>query len=103
MYAPDFHELEKASEVRNYLDMAILACRAMIERKESRGELFRVDYPYMDNDNWLKWLMARRSESGEAVFRTVDPDYARWAIKPPPGVTPSPYTVPLRFQVRDAA
>lgn len=103
MYAPDFHELEKASEVRNYVDMAILACKAMIERKESRGELFRVDYPYMDNDNWLKWLMVRLSDTGEPEFRTVNPDYARWPIKPPRGVTPSPYTVPMRFQVQDAA
>lgn len=103
MYAPDFHELEKASEVRNYLDMAILACKAMIERRESRGELFRVDYPYADNDNWLKWLIARRGDSGQPEFRTVEPDYDRWPIKPPRGRTPSPYTIPARFEVEVTA
>lgn len=99
LYAPDFHELEKASEVRNYLDMAILTCKAMLQRTESRGELFRVDYPYMDNDNWLKWLLARRGadEKGEPEFRTVELDYSRWPVQPPRGKTPSPYTVPERF------
>jgi len=98
MYAPDFHELEKASEVRNYLDMAILACYAMIERKESRGELFRADFPFADNDNWLKWLIVQRQNDSESpVFTVRELPFDRWPIKPPKGRQPSPYTVPERF------
>jgi hypothetical protein len=76
----------------------------MIERTESRGELFRVDYPYMDNDNWLKWLLVRRGADArdEPEFRTVDLDYTRWPVQPPRGKTPSPYTVPERFAVGSA-
>lgn len=101
VYAPDFHELEKASEVRNYLDMAILACRAMLQRRESRGELFRVDFPYADNDNWLKWIIAKRADSGSDApeFRTVDLPFERWPVKPPRGRSPSPYSVPSRYAV----
>ncbi|RLA50230.1 MAG: succinate dehydrogenase/fumarate reductase flavoprotein subunit [Gammaproteobacteria bacterium] len=94
IYAPDYHELEKASEVRNYLDMAILACRAMRLRTESRGELFRADYPYMDNDNWLKWIILRsQSGSDEPVVSYRELPYERWPVKAPPGRTPSPYLV----------
>jgi len=99
VYAPDFHELEKVSEVRAYLDMAILACYAMLERTESRGELFRADYPYMDNDNWIKWLLVHKAEDSEKpVFRKVSPPFERWPIKPPGGRIPSPYTVPKEYE-----
>ncbi|MBL4743864.1 MAG: FAD-binding protein [Cycloclasticus sp.] len=98
IYAPDMHELEKAHEVKNYLDMAILACYAMLERTESRGELFRVDYPYQDNDNWLKWLLVKKVEGKEdPVFTHHDLAYDKWRIKPPTGKLPSPYPVPERF------
>jgi succinate dehydrogenase / fumarate reductase, flavoprotein subunit len=98
IFAPDIHELEKAHEVKNYLDLAILACQAMLERTESRGELFRVDFPAQDNDNWLKWLKVRRSkDSGSPVFSTRQLPFDRWPIKPPSGKNPSPYTVPTRY------
>ncbi|ANX03370.1 FAD-binding protein [Immundisolibacter cernigliae] len=98
IFAPDIHELEKAHEVKNYLDLAILACQAMLERTESRGELFRVDHPAQDNDAWLKWLKVRRAPNGDTpVFSTRDLPFERWPIKPPTGRNPSPYTVPARY------
>jgi succinate dehydrogenase/fumarate reductase flavoprotein subunit len=98
LYAPDMHELEKVNEVRSYLELAILACRTMLERNESRGELFRVDYPYRDNDNWLKWLIVKRkTDSEEPIIRTRELPYASWPIQASKGRTPSPYTVPERY------
>lgn len=98
IYAPDFHELEKANEVKNYIDMAIITCQAMQQRTESRGELFRVDYPYQDNDNWLKWMIvANDGKSDVPTVRYEDVPYDRYEIKAPPGRTPSTYTVPDSF------
>ena len=31
-----------------------------MQRKESRGYFFREDYPYIDNRNWLKHVVAQR-------------------------------------------
>ncbi len=100
VHAPDMHETSKAHEVKNYLDLAILSCRAMLERTESRGELFRVDYPYQDNDNWLKWILMRRSPAGgEPILNHRTLPHDAWPIKMPSGRTASPYTVPEGYAV----
>jgi len=95
MYAPDMHELVRAREAREYLQVAQLACVAMAARTESRGELFRVDYPYMDNDRWLKWLLLRREgESFDPVITERALPYEKWPIQPPKGQIPVNYPVP---------
>jgi succinate dehydrogenase/fumarate reductase flavoprotein subunit len=33
--------------------------RAAMERKELRGWFIREDYPEMDNENWLKWIIVQ--------------------------------------------
>ena len=54
------HELAKAVELENYLLDAELAIAASVERTESRGDHYREEYPYTDNENWLKWLILQR-------------------------------------------
>ena len=95
MYAPDMHELVRAWEAREYLQVAQLACVAMAARTESRGELYRMDYPYMDNDRWLKWLLLRREgESFDPVITERALPYEKWPIQPPKGQIPVNYPVP---------
>ncbi|MDX1887445.1 FAD-binding protein [Mycolicibacterium sp. 120270] len=100
VFAPDYQELKKAHEVRAYLTLAIITCEAMKRRTESRGELFRIDYPYADNDEWLKWLLVRRGSGGEFDLRFSERDLPiqSWPVQAPPGRHPSPYTVPQGYR-----
>ncbi len=87
VFAPDYQELKKAHEVRAYLTLAIITCEAMKRRTESRGgELFRIDYPYADNDEWLKWLLVRRGGSGgefDLQFSERDLPIQSWPVQAP--------------------
>ena len=81
--APDAHELLKANEVRNFLGVAELCCLAALERKESRGPHYRRDYPYRDDENWLKWIVLECEDEGKGVrvsYRELPFD--RYRIKP---------------------
>jgi succinate dehydrogenase/fumarate reductase flavoprotein subunit len=100
VFAPDYQELKKAHEVRAYLTLAIIACEAMKRRTESRGELFRIDYPYADNDEWLKWLLVRRGAGGEfdLEFSERVLPIQTWPVQAPAGRHPSPYTVPEGYR-----
>jgi succinate dehydrogenase/fumarate reductase flavoprotein subunit len=49
-----------ALDVEDMLDVCELTIRASMQRKESRGYFFREDYPYIDNKNWLKHVVATR-------------------------------------------
>jgi succinate dehydrogenase / fumarate reductase flavoprotein subunit len=97
--APDHHELVKANEVANYLLMAEVVCEAMRARKESRGELIRVDYPFVDNDQWLKWVIVKRGGGADGVDLSFwDLPYERYPIKAPPGKTPIAFPVPDEYR-----
>ncbi len=97
--APDTHELIKANEVANYLLLTEVVCEAMRARKESRGELMRIDYPYMDNDHWLKWVIVKRRDEAEGVDISLwDLPYERYPIKAPPGKTPITFPVPDEYR-----
>ena len=99
--APDAHELVKANEVRNYLDVAIVACDAMRARTESRGELVRADFPYRDDDEWLKWVIVKRNGDGHEIsFRKLPFD--RYPVKPPRGRQPTTFPIPDRFRPEEA-
>lgn len=49
-----------ALDVEDMLDVCDLTIRASMQRKESRGYFFREDYPFIDNRNWLKHVVATR-------------------------------------------
>ena len=41
-------------ELRNVVQCALLVVRCALQRKESRGLHFTADYPYRDNEHWLR-------------------------------------------------
>lgn len=47
-------DLWNAIELKNSLVVSEMICRAALLRTESRGAHYRTDYPYENNDNWLK-------------------------------------------------
>jgi succinate dehydrogenase/fumarate reductase flavoprotein subunit len=48
-----------ALEIRNMLDTLEVIARCALYRTESRGNHYRVDFPEMDNKNWLKNVIAK--------------------------------------------
>jgi succinate dehydrogenase/fumarate reductase flavoprotein subunit len=70
------HELARCLEVLSIMDSAELVLRASIERKESRPshDFRRTEYPEQDNANWLAFLAARRTPSGEFIFTKIPID-----------------------------
>ncbi|MEB3862226.1 MAG: succinate dehydrogenase/fumarate reductase flavoprotein subunit [Desulfurococcales archaeon] len=59
-------DLVMALETANMLDAALLSAKAALERKESRGAHYRVDYPKRDDDQWLKHTLALRYGDNDA-------------------------------------
>lgn len=62
--ARDAHSLVKAHEARNFAQMAEVSYRCALERKESRLCHLREEFPYRDDINWLKWIVARNTRKG---------------------------------------
>jgi succinate dehydrogenase/fumarate reductase flavoprotein subunit len=59
-------DLITALETRNLLLTAQLVAEAALVRAESRGQHLRQDYPDMQ-DEWQKWVVLRRTDSGDAA------------------------------------
>lgn len=57
--AVDMHGVLNAHEAEYAVLSAQLHYFAAKERKESRGWFLREEYPEMDNENWLKWIIVK--------------------------------------------
>jgi succinate dehydrogenase / fumarate reductase flavoprotein subunit len=75
------HYLMRCLEVRNIIDLAEVYINACLERKETRGNHIRLDYPEKDpsRDNMLTF---QRIENGKPVLEIrpvpeLKPEYAR--------------------------
>jgi len=66
--AGDLHQLVKANECKNLAAIAELMVLASLYRRESRGFHFREDYPLVDNENWLKWVLIKQGGSGPLIW-----------------------------------
>ena len=53
-----------ALELGFMLDCAEAVAVSALERKESRGAQFRIDYPSRDDENWLKHIVVSQGEVG---------------------------------------
>ena len=68
VFANSIHELVKAFEIRSMLGIAEAIIASVLFRKESRGFVFRRDYPLTDNIEWLKWIMVTMEDETLKVW-----------------------------------
>jgi succinate dehydrogenase/fumarate reductase flavoprotein subunit len=93
--AQDYHELTKCYKVRNYIQCSAAVAASALERRETRLEHIRLDYPLTDNKEWLKWVIVRRSD-GKLRTNSEDIPIRKWKYKPEP-------TVIDRLQLKEEA
>ncbi len=90
LVARSTHDLVKAIEVENMVKLGNLMLKASLVREESRGFHFRKEFPYTDNENWLKLVLLRKGSAGEVIVTTeaVETPYVKpkEAKSLPPGV-----------------
>ena len=79
--ANDYHELARSIGLANTLVFLELYPRCSLLRKESRGAHIRGDYPERDDANWLKWVIAKKGESGIEVWAEPIP-FDEYPLKP---------------------
>lgn len=65
--AQDAHGLIKANEARNFVDFLEPLFIASLERRESRLTHYRLEYPYRDDGQWLKWVVVKKKDSTPVV------------------------------------
>ena len=66
-------ELRTLKELGNMLEVAQVIIASADARQESRGCHFRSDFTKRNDDNWMKRIVATRSEDGPALdFVPVD-------------------------------
>lgn len=84
IYVPEgnVHHLQKAIEGYRMIEMLEMIFTVYEVRKESRGWHVRLDYPEMDNKNWLKWVIATKGEDGEPKIRLERIPMERYPWKP---------------------
>lgn len=68
--AKDPHELVLANEARNFVHLLKPIYLAALERKETRLTHYRLEYPYRDDLDWLKWIVLKREQDGIKMAAT---------------------------------
>ncbi len=75
----DSHNLVKAFECRSMLLIAKMVVNSVLGRKESRGFVYREDYPQTDNSEWLKWINVKKENN---QIKTYAEDFPMPYYKP---------------------
>lgn len=96
LLAPDPHHQVKAMETKNYLTCARLVYQACLQRQESRGSLFREEFPNRDDRGWLKWIRVKKVGDEDQFFTEPIP-LDRYPIKPEK-LAPIPFPVQYFFE-----
>lgn len=81
LVAEDYHSLARCIGVGNELLFLEMLARCALLRTESRGAHFREDYPARDNDNWLKWVIAKKMGDGVKVWAEPIP-FDEYPLRP---------------------
>jgi fumarate reductase (CoM/CoB) subunit A len=73
----DTDDLIQALELKNLVLVGEILARTTGVRKESRGDLYREDYPERDDENWLKVIIVKNKD-GEVNLDTeaIDPNWS---------------------------
>ena len=64
LIARNSHDLKCCIEMKHKILSAEMKLRAGLERKESRGNHYREDYPFRDDENFLCYILAQQAEDG---------------------------------------
>jgi succinate dehydrogenase/fumarate reductase flavoprotein subunit len=83
MKAADYHGLAKCVDAQSMALCAEIFFRSSLMRKETRGFHYREDYPDMDNDNWLKWVVVKEVAGYMDVYTEEIPIH-KYPFKPKP-------------------
>lgn len=67
-----------AIDVFNMLDVCELTIHSALNRKESRGPFYRPEFPYTDNENWLKRNILKKERDGTITFRDEPYETPYW-------------------------
>jgi succinate dehydrogenase / fumarate reductase flavoprotein subunit len=67
-----------AMELGYMLDCAEATIVSALERKESRGAQFRLDYPERDDDEWQKHINVTRGDDGEPQISYSEVTITQW-------------------------
>jgi succinate dehydrogenase/fumarate reductase flavoprotein subunit len=66
-------------QVRNLITLLESICRSALAREDSRGAHYRMDFPKIDNDKWLRNVVVKNvkgkmeTETVPIVMTTYDP------------------------------
>ena len=72
------YDLVDALDVQDMLEVCQITAHACLTRQESRGPHFREEFPFTDNDNWLKRIVVRKEQDQvKTRFDTVQQKYLR--------------------------
>ncbi len=80
--AGDCHQLVKANALASYLQVAELIFKGSLIREETRANNIRVDFPYKDNINWLRWVVQTNRGKGQSTARKVPVPLYRYPARP---------------------
>lgn len=70
-------DLVDALELSQMVQAADILARATEMRKESRGDMYREDYPSRDDANWKRVILVRRKgETMELATEDIDPSWS---------------------------
>jgi len=81
MGASDVHCLVELLEVKNMTLIAEAMLKSSLMRTESRASHYREDYPKLDNNDWLKWILV--SYDGDKLkLKTKPLPFEKYKFKP---------------------
>ena len=71
-------DLIMSLEAANMADVAYVVTQSALNRTESRGAHYRIDYPRRDDENWLKHTLAILTREGEVQFSYIPVTITTW-------------------------
>jgi succinate dehydrogenase / fumarate reductase, flavoprotein subunit len=80
--AYDPHYLRMAVEAKNMLLCAECFLKAALAREESRGSHLREDFPFSENQRWLKWIILQQVDENLRLRKEPIPIH-RFPLRPP--------------------